>query len=68
MWLRQNEDSVTMITKLHMASVAVSKDWSLDSSATIYVAHEIQMHSMGEHTNTCSTLCRFSLLEIRANL
>ena len=40
MWLRQNEDSVTMITKIHMASVGVSKDWSLNSSATIHVCND----------------------------
>ena len=40
MWLRQNEDSVTMITKIHMASVGVSKDWSLDSSAAIHVCND----------------------------
>ena len=49
MWLRQNEDSVTMITKLNMASVAVSKDCSLDSSATIHIYNDKLIFKVGKN-------------------
>lgn len=35
----ENDDFVAMVTELHMASVAVSDDWWLDSGATIHVCN-----------------------------